>query len=398
MIKRTRFFIVLVAICSVRAGVANAQAQRDTVTGPPLDTGYVVYDDGPIQLPLGIGLRVPAYNRVDGLVLPWGPQIRLADGKVRIDPTVTYRSHIGALDPHIEATVMMTKRTAIEIAGGRSTFTNDAWIRSNLLNSLAALGLGSDARNYFRADRGIFTVTHTIGDDTLTIAPMIGVLHEYAWSTGSPRPDNTVPWSVFGRTDTLKIRRANPSIVRGHITSALAGVALKFDREQVLKADVDLFAERGFESPLEREGGFTQLTLDARASFPTFGTQSFSFRGHGVVTGEAAPPQRFAYLGGAGTLATVDLLALGGDRMMFVSGEYMVPLRAPLIPFAGAPVISLRYAAGSAGVRELPRFIQNIGIGVGVRLLKLEYHVDPNYRETSFTHRDAFSVGVSLSF
>ncbi|MEP6904970.1 MAG: hypothetical protein ABI875_02745, partial [Gemmatimonadales bacterium] len=58
----------------------GAQVTPPAAPTPPasgIDTSYVTYDDGPISLPLGIGLRIPGYNRVDGLVLPWGPIISL---------------------------------------------------------------------------------------------------------------------------------------------------------------------------------------------------------------------------------------------------------------------------------------------------------------------------------
>ena len=125
--------------------------------------------------------------------------------------------------------------------------------------------------------------------------------------------------------------------------------------------------------------------------------QTFAFRGHGVASWDGAPPQRFAYLGGAGTLATVDLLALGGDRLFFAEGEYRYPLVRPLLPFVGAPVLSARYAVGSAGIDDLPDFIQNIGVGLGLKIVKVEYHLDPNYKKTSFTHKHAWSLGFSLS-
>jgi len=57
------------------AGAAGAQSKTPQVEAQPVDTNYVTYDDGPFSLPLGIGLRVPEYNRVDGLVIPWGPNI-----------------------------------------------------------------------------------------------------------------------------------------------------------------------------------------------------------------------------------------------------------------------------------------------------------------------------------
>lgn len=122
--------------------------------GQPADTSYVEYRESPITLPQGIGVRVPMYNRVDGLVIPWGPLVSLATDRIRIDPTVTYRSHIGKFDPFVRVQIAPMAGTRLEIAGGRGTFTNDEWIRSALVNSLAALAVGSDARNYFRADRG----------------------------------------------------------------------------------------------------------------------------------------------------------------------------------------------------------------------------------------------------
>ena len=116
-----------------------------------------------------------------------------------------------------------------------------------------------------------------------------------------------------------------------------------------------------------------------------------------MASGEAPPPQRFVYLGGAGTLSTVDLLALGGDRLFFVRGDYDYPLVKPVLPYVGAPVLSVMYSAGSAGVDKLPDFIQNIGAGVGLKIIKIEYWLDPNYKKTPYTHKSKFSIGFSLS-
>lgn len=397
------------------AGLAFMPARLASQTTPPptpipagseVDTGYVTYDEGPISLPLGVGFRIPAYNRVDGLVLPWGPLITFGEDMLELDLTGTYRSHIGEVDPFLKARLLVGGRGELIVAGGRSTLTNDQWIRSDLINSLAAIGVGSDARNYFRADRGTAEYQHEIIRPGWIITPSIGALYENAWSTGSPVRHTNAPWGVFGKSDTLKLRRANPAIARGHTASALGRVNLEYEQEEIT-GSFDGRVEHAFDAPstfsstgpaLNADGDFTQLAFGAKVSFPTFGLQRFDFRGHAVFTpGDAAPPQRFAYLGGAGTLATVDLLAIGGDNLLFVEGEYSVPLRSPVLPFVGTPVLSARYAAGSAGVGELPDFIQNIGVGVGVRLLKAEYHIDPNYRKTPFTKRSAFSVGVSLS-
>src|SRR5258705_13144928 len=91
---------------------------QDTTTNEA-DTGYVEYGESWISLPLGVGLRVPSYDRVDGASVPWGPEISLADEHIRIDPTVTYRSHIGKFDPFVTANLRTTSGILLDVAGGR---------------------------------------------------------------------------------------------------------------------------------------------------------------------------------------------------------------------------------------------------------------------------------------
>jgi hypothetical protein len=372
----------------------------DSLVGIELDTLYSTYASDAISLPLGVGLRVPSYDRVNGVSLPWGPRIRVPGGRIDIDPIVTYRSNLGQFDPSATATIRFGRNDKLDIRGGRETFTNDGWIRSDLTNTLTSLAVGSDARNYFRADRAMARLTHAIVVGHMTHSLFAGGQHEFDWSTGIHARHTRAPWSALGRTDSLRMRRVNPAILSGHITSILAGVGESYEQDE-LKASFDALVERAFDGPDPGSGDddtFTQVTLHAKAEFPTFGVQSFAFRGHFVGTpGGGAPPQRFNHLGGAGTLATVDLLALGGDRLLYVEGEYDLPLPRPILPLIGSPVLSARYAAGSAGVGELPEFIQNLGVGIGAKLVKIEYHIDPSYRKTSFTHRHAFTVGFSLS-
>jgi len=419
LLRRSQAAAVAVAI-ALASGDASGQTTSPPAPRPPapeVDTGYVVYG-GAVSLPLGVGFRLPSYNRVDGVVLPWGPKITLRDGALEIDPTATYRSHIGVIDPYVVARFDFGQRNEVKIEGGRSTFTNDAWIRSDLVNSAAALFVGSDARNYFRADRVVGTFSRRFDASPFTVTPSVGALFENAWSTGSPVRHTSAPFSVLYRSDTLKLRRPNPPVAQGNTASGLGRVDVMYDRDETTFG-LDGRIEVAFDGP---EGlfriatlssgaavqccgpgdgytdGFTQLTFGSKAGCRTFGTQRFDFRGHAVITpGDEAPPQRYAYLGGAGTLATVDLLALGGDNLMYVEGEYSIPLLRPILPFVGAPILSVRYAAGGAGIGDFPDLIQNIGVGIGVRLLKAEYHIDPNYRKTTFSKKNAFSIVVSLS-
>ena len=59
---------------AVSASVLHAQ---DTTTTTAADTGYAEYQESPIFLPMGVGLRIPTYDRINGLALPWGPKLEL---------------------------------------------------------------------------------------------------------------------------------------------------------------------------------------------------------------------------------------------------------------------------------------------------------------------------------
>jgi hypothetical protein len=388
--------------------VATGLSAQDTTTSAA-DTGYVDYSESPISLPLGIGLRVPSYDRVNGLSLPWGPRLDLGEEKLQLDGLVTYRSNLGKWDPSLEGFARPGTSDEIRIFAGRGTFTNDAWIRSDLVNSLASFGVGSDARNYFRADRATARLTHTFSSAALTLTPFIGGNIERDWSTGSIVPPKS-PWSVFGRKGVLKMRRPNPRVEKGHISSILGGSGFEFARSGV-DGKLDATVEHSVSTSLASDcsgfpldvaclatgHSFTQVTLHSKVGFPTFGSQTFSFLGHAVFTGsDIAPPQRFAYLGGSGTLATVNLLALGGDRLLYVQGDYTIPIDKIQLPYLGNPFLGLRYAAGNAGVGKLPPLIQNLGVGVGVSFFRADYSIDPARNRSPFSRRSAFSFGIDL--
>ena len=400
--------VALAASRSLAQDTTSANVVSDTAAAA-VDTSYAEYRESPITLPLGIGLRIPQYDRVNGLSLPWGPHLELGFDRLELDGLITYRSNLGKWDPSIEGTVRPGEGNEIRLFVGRSTFTNDGWIRADNANSLAALFVGSDARNYYRADRAMARYTRTLMMSGITVTPFLGANFEKDWSTGSLLPGKS-PWSFYGRRHELRMRRPNPPIYKGRISSGLGGAGVEFFRGQV-EGKITTTVEHAFKAPREvcpfPPGGgapcttvnqtFTQLTTDAKVTFPTFGFQTFSFRGHGVFTGsKEAPPQRFTYLGGAGTLATVDLLALGGDRLLYLEGDYLIPIRRIVLRFLGSPFLAVRYAAGSAGIGELPALIQNVGIGAGISFLRVDYSIDPAGDRSPVSKRSAFSIGVAL--
>lgn len=342
--------------------------------------------------PLRVGLRIPSYNRVDGVVLPWGPIVTLGEGRFIINPTITYRSHLGNLDPGVNAEGRFG-RVAVEVDARRSTFTNDRWIRGDLLNSLTTLAFGTDTRNYFRADRVEATAGMDFVFGNITVSPFVGGLFENAWSTGASLGPDTSVFSFFGRHDE-GIYRPNPSIFPGHITSLLTGFDGGWnsgDFTSSLLARVE-YALSALESSPGGGLGFLQTTLDGRAAFQTFGSQRLQLKSHGVfTTGDTAPPQRFAYLGGSGTIPTLDLLEMGGDQLFVFDAAYVVPVERFSFKFVGSPQVTLRFITGSAGVGELPDFVQNVGVRVGFPMVGAEYLVDPASGESKLSF--AVSLG-----
>ncbi|MDP9204158.1 MAG: hypothetical protein M3P12_01720 [Gemmatimonadota bacterium] len=387
------------------------RAQDTTAT--TADTGYVEYHESPISLPLGIGLRIPSYDRVNGLTVPWGPQLSTSDETLQLDLLVSYRSNLGKWDPSLEGFFRPGTANEVKLYAGRGTFTNDSWIRSDIVNSLGALFVGSDARNYYRADRVALRLTRSLTVSSVGLTPFLGGSFERDWSTGSIAPTKT-PWSFFGREGRLKMRRLNPPVANGHINSILGGTGLLVSRGG-LEAKLDVAVEHALSTSfnsactlipangicLATPSSFTQATLDSRVTFPTFGSQTFAFIGHALLTGSGGgnipPPQRFGYLGGSGTLATVDLLALGGDRLLYLQGDYTIPIERIQLPFLGSPFLGLRYAAGNAGIATLPALIQNVGVGAGVSIIRVDYTIDPAQNRSPLSRRSAVTVGVSLS-
>jgi hypothetical protein len=182
--------------------------------------------------------------------------------------------------------------------------------------------------------------------------------------------------------------RPNPPVERGTIASALGGASLEWS-DQGVSATARAAAEVPWTAPGDRR--FVQTTLDGFVGFPTFGVQHVEIESHAVLTeGDTAPPQRYAYLGGAGTLPTFELLEFGGDHLFFAEGRYVIPLERIQIRYLGEPTITLRYITGAAGVGRLPTLEQNVGARLAISLLRVDYLVDPASRRTKF------GVGISL--
>ena len=317
------------------------------------------------------GLLLPSYDRVDGLSLPVGALLTLGDRAVEIEPTATYRSRLGVVDPGVRVRIAPERALRVEAEAGRMTRTNDAWMRKDLINSFLALAFGNDGRNYFRADGGTARAIAHVERPGITLEPFVGARYEKV------RPITAIGnvYSFTGRKSIDDMARPNPAVEPGEIGSALVGASLEYSVGTV-RARFAAEGERSFRTP-DSTSSFTQLTLDGTIEFPTFRSQRLRIDAHGVATmGDSTPRARYAYLGRGGTLPLLELLEQGGDRLLFVESRYEIPVSALVLPTVGSPTLHLRHLMGSAGVGALPDLEQELGVGVGISVLRFEATFD----------------------
>jgi hypothetical protein len=327
----------------------------------------------------------PRYDRVDGLSLPLGATIQLGDHALELVPSVTYRSRLGAFDPGVALRVAPERPVRIEGRFARDTRTNDAWIYGDLVNSVTSFFAGVDTRNYFRSDVGEGRVIARLGDGSYTLEPYVGARDERVW--GITAAGNV--FSVVGRHSDEKMARPNPLVEEGRIGSALLGAELDATTG-VVATRVRAGVEQSYRTPAATSS-FLQLTLDGSIEFPTFGLQRLHVHAHGVAThGDSVPRARFAYLGGSGTLRTLEPLEQGGTALLYVENRYLIPVPGVQLPVIGAPVVTLRDAFGAAGIGALPALQHEIGIGIGLSVLHLDF-------THAVTGRSGNEIGVGIS-
>jgi hypothetical protein len=361
-----------------------------SASGPPYQLDYRNQRVGapPLFQLAGLqGLLMPSYTRVDGLSLPVGALVTLGERLVELEPRLTYRSRLGVVDPGVAIRVGVDRPLRFEADVARSTRTNDDWIYSDLLNSALMLGVGRDTRNYFRADGGTARLIAMRRGSALTLEPFVGGRIEKV----SPIAATGNVWSILGRSSVEGGQRPNPLVEPGTISSALGGLDAAYKAGPVT-GKFRATAEQSLKTP----GGtssFTQVTLHGTVGFPTFSTHDLRIEGHAVATaGDSVPRSRYAYLGGSGTLGLLDLLEQGGPKLLFLDSRYRIPIDRIVLPFVGSPAITLRHQMGAAGVRSLPSLEQAVGVGLSVKMLRMDFLTDVAGERGS-----KISFGVSLS-
>lgn len=348
---------------------------------------YVQSSGGPVTLPFVYGLRLPTYDRSNGLSLPFGPMIDV--GRAELSAVATYRSQLGRIDPSVDGRLYFGRKHWLAGFVGRESRSNEDWIDNRFSNSMGSLFGGHDERNWYRAAAARVTVNRMFETPTMMATYAVGGSFERASAARPGLMPTSGPWSLMGRTDPEGMFRPNPQIIGGDITSVTGSASYHWVAGVVrARVGVDL------EVPVLVSTGedFVQAVVDARVDFPTFGLQRYRFEMHGVATaGEAAPGQRFAYIGGPGTLPTTDMLSIGGDQLLWLENRYEIPLSRVMLPMVGPPILTFRHIVGSAGVRALPSFTQVVGLRLSVPALRVQFLMDTKTRDTQL------SGGLALS-
>lgn len=341
------------------------------------------------------GFSAPAYERVSGLALPVGFDVTVPTLKFTATPLVTYRSQLGAVDPSVDGAVDFPRGITLGYSAARGVFTNDAWIRNDLINSFEFLGFGQDTRNYSRGTRGELRLSRTWEGPSWSVKPFVGGRFEHLESVRAEPVVLSAPFTFIDYSDSLGRFRPNPPVQGGGIQSGLIGVRFDWDSAAIvtkLRLDVELAHQSSTAIGIPvTDSRFAQFTFDGTLKFPTFRKQTLHVYAHVVATtGGDTPLQRWAYLGGPGTLPTIDLLSLGGDQLVFIDVRYAIPIRRWTIRGIGAPLFELRDALGGAAFQEFPRLEQLSGVRLAVSYLYVEWLVDPVHRTSKF------SAGISV--
>ncbi|HET8654258.1 MAG TPA: hypothetical protein VFL93_01900 [Longimicrobiaceae bacterium] len=381
---RATFGDSLTVPLSVRASIERTDSGEVVRLTPP---------PGPRAITPGglFGLGLPTYDRVDGVTprlsvrfQPFGAR----ESHLNAEAWVGYHSARGTLagGGRITLPIGGDYRASIEFA--RATLTNEEWIRGDLVNSLAALFFRSDARDYRESDYVSATferLPSALRVGHAFVAPRLTLLASRDHSL-----DARDPWTVFHGGEDW---RPNPWIADGDLVSATLGARLGW-RGTLARFAGDAALE--WAPGTLSDFSFAQLAAHADWQMAVIRGQFLTVRGHLLqpIGPDGAPPQRWSFVGGPGTLPTLDYDGRRGDHLVFVESTYAFPIPWVTVPLLGPPTIALRDAVGSAWVTDgpTPRWEQSAGVGAQFRALEAFLYIDP----ADPGAKPAFVVAVAL--
>lgn len=364
------------------------RSELATVRGAIVDLPFAAYEvveeegrlvivasdaPSPIQLDGVMGLQIPTYDRVNGVTLVWGATLYLPlTGFVQpyVHGEGGWRTELG--EP-VYGGELGLRAGPFTLAGGyeRRAATSDAWVRGDLFNSINYLLSGKDYRDYHQVDRAWTGLTRAFGDEAKSLNGAVGVRFQVEDARSLTGGE---PWYILG--DSV---RPNPAIDEGRIASALVELAFDWLGRQTA-ADASLVLEQAVHH-LDGDFTFARVTLDADLAVHALANHTVQIEVHAQapLSGDTLPRQRWSFVGGSGTIQTLEFAEFYGDHVVFVETRYVIPLpRQVALPFLGAPELELVHGAGMAWLEGQDRdFRQEVGARLQFFSLYFRYMVDP---------------------
>ena len=321
----------------------------------------------------------PAYDRVNGLTLSASANINPTreEGGPTLNVWGSYRfeqeNKLGGGVRWRAPLGTQSLRLTGELS--RATRTMDQWIRGDVSNSVRALVLGRDYRDYWDADVFRVMVDRPVGKPLIAgetwLGPRIGL------QVSEDRAlEPKAPWALL---DPEGLERFNPPAIEGTFVSLLAGTEYHW-RGRSTSFDSDVAVEHALAAPGDAE--FTQALVQATYLSRALRTHSMRvyLRAMAPIGGDA-PPQRRGILGGGGTLPTEPIARFRGDHLVYIESSYIIPVNNIVLPMVGSPSVEAVHLAGAAWTGDdEPRWVQNAGGGVIFALARARVVINPAQR------------------
>ncbi|WP_420635906.1 hypothetical protein [Candidatus Palauibacter sp.] len=346
-------------------------------TGGGFEIISEVEPEPPFELDGTWGVRLPTYDRVNGLSLPVGALARVSDAPGRPELAVggIWIPARGDVDFRLHNWWHLGERVRLGLFATSAVVSNDGWIHPTWYNSLAHFVAGDDGRNYYDSRQ-------------------FGV--ELEWT--SPEPpvwENSPGWRFAvsgGREHAERLRRRDVTVLFGDeppdtvpwFEPALwveegglwfARAAFEWSvQSRKGRAAFGFGAEAGLEDELRRIVVLTGsdairpsvargdvsvdrydfLLVEGRVSLRRVTAWGHAVDAFAIGRADVAgrlPERRYSTIGGLGTLPTMPLRGLHGARMVYGEAAYAVPLIGDAA-LGGLDV----FARGSAGGAGSPRY------------------------------------------
>ncbi len=306
------------------------------------------------------GVRLPTYDRVNGLSLPVGALARVSDAPGRPELAVggIWIPARGDVDFRLHNSWHLGERVRLGLFATSAVVTNDGWIHPTWYNSLAHFVAGDDGRDYYDSRQfGLALEWVSAEPPVWEDAPG----WRFTFSAGREDAESLDARDVtvlFGDEDDPRRRPyANQPINEGAFWFVRSGFEWSVNSREG-RAAFGLGVEGGFDADLaparahptvpynpnmpDRSGsGDTDASSVAGMESHDFllvegrvAARRVTWLGHSVdvfAMGRAdvagrLPFQRYSTIGGPGTIPTMVLRGLRGSWMVYAEAAYAVPV------------------------------------------------------------------------